>query len=81
MIAYDDDVNVDRLVSLAALISFAKVQQANRGFRKRVDQVNTNNLQKSDNLYKLNTSPFRHMGKTRSTTGMSIPRSPFKNMR
>tara|TARA_R110000868_G_scaffold66237_1_gene197383 strand:+ start:8941 stop:11136 length:2196 start_codon:yes stop_codon:yes gene_type:complete len=81
MIAYDDDVNVDRLVSLAALISFAKVQQANRGFRKRVDQVNTNNLQKSDNLYKLNTSPFRHMGKTRSVTGMSIPRSPFKNMR
>jgi hypothetical protein len=81
MIAYDDDVNVDRLVSLAALISFAKVQQANRGFRKRVDQVNSNNLQKSDNLYKLNTSPFRHMGKTRSATGMSIPRSPFKNMR
>jgi len=81
MIAYDDDVNVDRLVSLAALISFAKVQQANRGFKKRVDQVNTNNLQKSDNLYKLNTSPFRHMGKTRKVPGMSFPKSPFKNMR
>lgn len=81
MIAYDDDVNVDRLVSLAALISFAKVQQANRGFRKRVDQVNTNNLQKSDNLYKLNTSPFRHMGKIRKVLGMSFPKSPFKNMR
>ena len=53
MEAYDDDVNVDRLVSLAALIAFAKVQQANRGYKKRVDQVNTNNLQKSDNLYKL----------------------------
>jgi hypothetical protein len=81
MEAYDDDVNVDRLVSLAALIAFAKVQQANRGYKKRVDQVNTNNLQKSDNLYKLNTSPFRHMGKMRKVPGMSFPKSPFKNMR
>jgi hypothetical protein len=81
MEAYDDDVNVDRLVSLAALIAFAKVQQANRGYRKRVEEVNTKNLQKSDNLYKLNTSPFRHMGKMRKVPGMSFPKSPFKNMR
>lgn len=78
---YDDGVNVDRLVSLAALISFAKVQQANLGYKKRVEQVNTNNLQKSNNLYKLNTSPFRHIGKLGSASSMRAPRSPFKNLR
>ena len=32
MQAYQPGVNVDRLVSFAALIGFAKVQQANRGY-------------------------------------------------
>jgi hypothetical protein len=81
MEAYDDGVNVDRLVSLAALIAFAKVQQANRGFRKRVEHVNTKHLEKSKNLYKLSMSPFRHIGKTSVNSNMKIPRSPFKNLR
>jgi hypothetical protein len=32
---YADGVNVDRLVSFAALVSFMKIQQSNRGYLKR----------------------------------------------
>jgi hypothetical protein len=82
MKAYNDDVNVDRIVALASLIAFAKVQQANRGFRKRVENLDKNHLEKSSNLFKLNVSPFRHIGKSAGTRGsMSAPRSPFKNIR
>ena len=80
MQAYNDDINVDRLVSLAALIAFAKVQQANRGYRKRVEILDKSHLQKSENLYKLKNSPFKHIG--HRSGGMSRPsRSPFKNIR
>lgn len=83
MEAYTDDLNVDRLVSLAALVAFAKVQQANRGYRKRVEETDTKKLQKSGDLYKFNNSPFRHIGKSGSSnSGMSNPyRSPFKNIK
>jgi hypothetical protein len=81
MESYDEDINVDRLVSLAALISFAKIQQTSRGYKKRVDYVNKTPLQKSDNLYKLQSSPFRHIGKGSSSSGRKPPRSPFKNIR
>ena len=81
MEAYDDDVNVDRLVSLAALISFAKIQQTSRGYKKRVDYVSKIPLHKSDNLYKLHSTPFRHIGKGSSGSGKRPPRSPFKNIR
>lgn len=78
---YQDGVNVDRLVALAALISFAKVQQASRGYRKRVEHINQKPLQKSENLFKLSNSPFRHIGKGSSSSGMKPSRSPFKNIR
>ena len=78
---YDDGVNVDRLVSLGALISFAKVQQANRGYRKRVDIIDKKPLQKSNNLFKLNSSPFRHIGTGSSSSGRRPPKNPFKNIR
>jgi hypothetical protein len=41
------------------------------------------NLQKSENLYKLSSSPFRHMGRSAgsSSGGKNINRSPFKNIR
>ena len=82
MEAYNDDINVDRLVSLGALIAFAKVQQANRGYRKRVEYLDKKHLEKSKDLFKLNTSPFRHMGKQRSYGAMvKASRSPFKNIR
>lgn len=80
MQAYQDGVNVDRLVAFAALIAFAKVQQSNRGLSKRVE-VNTN-LVPSQKFSKLSYSPFRHIGNTRPTgPGGRPPRNAFKNMR
>ena len=82
MESYNDTINVDRLVALAALISFAKVQQANRGYRKRVEVLDKKHLEKSANLFKLNTNPFKHLGRSRShNESMRHSRSPFKNIR
>jgi hypothetical protein len=81
MEAYTDDINVDRLVSLAALIAFAKVQQANRGTRRRIDVLDKKHLQKSENLYKLNSSPFKHIGMGKGLLGTKPSRNPFKNIR
>jgi hypothetical protein len=84
MFAYADGVNVDRLVSFCALVAFMKIQHSNRGYTKRVikDEA-AKNLQKSENLFKLNSSPFRHMGRTSgsSSGGQNVKRSPFKNIR
>ncbi len=80
MEGYGDDVNVDRLVALAALIAFAKVQQSNLGYKKRTDIVGKD-LQKSKNLYTLGiSSPFRHVGRTGSSENRPR-RSPFKNIK
>lgn len=79
---YRPGVNVDRLVSLAALIAFAKVQQSNRGYSKRVDDTRTKNLHMSDNLYKLNSTPFRHMGNKRGgMSGNRLPRIPYRKLK
>ena len=82
MQAYTEGLNVDRLVSFSALIAFMKIQQSNRGFVKRtiMDDV-AKNLQKSENLYKLNSSPFRHMGKSSNRMGQGFRKSPFKNIK
>ena len=76
MMAYHPGLNVDRLVAFSALIAFAKVQQSNRGYAKRKESA-VKGLEKSDNLYKLKMSPFRHMG----ASSISKPRNPFKNYR
>jgi hypothetical protein len=79
---YSDGVNVDRLVSFAALVAFMKIQESNRGYTKRtiMDDV-AKNLQKSENLFKLNKSPFRHMGSKVSNTGGRFKKSAFKNIK
>jgi len=80
MAAYHEGLNVDRLVSFCALVAFAKVQQSNRGYYKRFE-ANTN-LEKSEKSYKLKLNPFRHIGNSgSSSSGMSKPRSAFKNFR
>lgn len=76
-----DKVNVDRLVALASLIAFAKLQQANRGYRKRLDNQADKSLQKSDNLFKLKVQPYKHMGMGNSNSNRRPPRSGFKNLR
>ena len=79
MLAYQPGVNVDRLVSFAALIAFAKVQQSNRGYLK-VKETDSS-LQKSQNLYKLKYSPFKNIGRSKSTLARKAKRSGFKNFR
>lgn len=82
MKAYQEGLNVDRLVSFAALVAFMRIQQSNRGYMKRVvmDEA-SKNLQKSENLYKLNNNPFRHLGKGPRSGGPGFKRSPFKNLK
>jgi hypothetical protein len=74
---------LDRLVSFAALIAFAKVQQANRGYKKRYEETGlAKNLDNNKNFSKLNMSPFRHVGGgSNRFNGMKIPRQPFRNIR
>jgi hypothetical protein len=75
---YADGVNTDRLVSFAALVGFMKIQHSNRGYNKRtVMDDAAKNLQKSENLFKLNRSPFTHMGNKRG----AFKRSAFKNIK
>jgi hypothetical protein len=82
MRAYADGVNVDRLVSFCALVAFMRIQQSNRGYARRTIMDDAaKNLQKSENLFKLSSSPFRHMGKTYYTGGQGVRRSPFKNFK
>ena len=82
MMAYRDGVNVDRLVSFAALVAFAKVQQANRGYKKRYEESGSKKLDNNNNFSKLNRSPFRHIGgASGSYSGMKVPKLPFRNLR
>lgn len=81
MQAYYEGLNVDRLVAFCSLVAFAKVQQANRGFSKRVE-VTKEKLDNSSKFTKLNWSPFRHMGGSKGNSGqMKVSRNPFKNIR
>ena len=82
MRAYADGVNVDRLVSFCALVAFMRIQQSNRGYARRTIMDDAaKNLQKSENLFKLNSSPFRHMGKSFYSNGQGFKKSPFKNFK
>lgn len=79
---YAPGVNVDRLVAFCALVAFMRIQQSNRGYAKRVIMDDAaKNLQKSENLFKLNKSPFRHMGRGQLANGQKFKRSPFKNLK
>jgi len=79
MQAYQDGVNVDRLVAFCALIAFAKVQQSNRGYSKRVEHAHQK-LENSQKISKLNWGPFRHMGSSKGSSIGHKPRNPFKNL-
>ena len=84
MQAYRDGLNVDRLVAFCALVAFARVQESNRGFTKRLEHENPNDLQKINKNANLFTSPFRHLSNNSAKTeasSMKKPRNPFKNMR
>ena len=79
---YVEGLNVDRLVAFCALVAFMRIQESNRGFIKRtVMDDAAKKLQKSDNLFKLSNSPFRHMGKSKLSNGQTYKRSPFKHFK
>jgi len=80
---YAPGVNVDRLVSFAALVAFMRIQQTNRGYTKKVIMDDTaKNLQKSENLFKLNKSMFRHMGGGKNNMlNSGFKKSAFKNIK
>ena len=82
MAAYRDGLNVDRLVAFCALVAFAKVQESNRGYAKRVERED-GQLANTKNFSKLSMStPFRNMGRPNaSSSNMRPPRNPFKNLR
>jgi hypothetical protein len=80
MAAYRDGLNVDRLVAFCALAAFAKVQESNRGYSRRVERDDSN-LENSKKVSKLRVSPFRYMGNAQSASSMvKAPRNPFKNL-
>jgi hypothetical protein len=81
MQAYQPGVNVDRIVSLAALIAFVKIQSSNRQTKVRVENDIPDKLENSQNLYKLNSSPFRNLGRKKGSSGFKKRRSPFKRLR
>ncbi len=78
MSEYVHGLNVDRVISLAALVAFAKVQQANRGYKKRVEYIDQKDLDKSKDLYTLKVSPFKNR---HNNPGLGTNRNPFKNIR
>lgn len=81
MQAYQDGVNVDRLVAFTALVAYASIQRSNLGFRKKIEESDKK-LHKSEDFSKLVHSPFRHIGGNGKKTGMSNSnRSPFKHYR
>ena len=74
---------MDRLVAFSALIAFAKVQQSNRGYLKHKEKdKSADSLEKSKNLYKLSSNPFKNLGRSRRTIGgKKFKKSPFKNIK
>lgn len=81
MESYTDGLNVDRLVAYCALIAFVKIQEANRGFRRKVEDLNkSGNFDKSNKFSKL-SSPFTHVGGKSNGFSMKKSRNPFKNMK
>jgi hypothetical protein len=79
MQAYEEGLNVDRLVSFAALVAYIKILESNSGIKERVEKDDAaKNLEKSSNLFKLNRSPFRHMGAGKNG---GVKKSAFKNLK
>lgn len=84
MLVYEEGMNVDRLVSLAALVTFIKVQFANVGYKKITVNEDKDYLEKSKKLYNLKSNPFNNLGKTKKTQNNSAfkkIRSPFKTLK
>lgn len=74
MIAYREGVNVDRLISFCALAAFARIQESNRGYLKRVEYEHEN-LHKPQKHTILSREAFNNIGSKKNI------RRPFKNIK
>jgi hypothetical protein len=83
MLQYEHGLNVDRLISLSALIAFVKIQNANRGYKKRFESTDDSHLENSDKIYNLNKStPFKNIGRRGNAFSTNKPkRSPFRRLK
>jgi hypothetical protein len=83
MLQYEHGLNVDRLISLSALIAFVKLQNANRGYKKRFETEDNSHLENSDKIYNLNKSaPFKNIGRRGNAFSTKKPkRSPFRRLK
>ena len=82
MSQYEHGLNVDRLIALSALISFVKLQNANRGYMKKIETEDNKHLENSDKIYKFNRSaPFKNLGTGKSAFGKNKNRNPFRRMK
>lgn len=81
MLGYQEGVNVDRLVSLAALIAYVKIRQANSTRVERIENETSNHLENNKNLYKLNNNGFRNLGRSGGINQSTKSKSPFKRIR
>lgn len=82
MSQYQHGLNVDRLISLAALIAFVKLQYANRGVLRKAENDNLDYLDNSDKIYKLDKgTPFKNLGKNKNLGRSAKNRNPFRRIR
>lgn len=80
MLGYGQE-NVDRLVSLAALIAFVKIQQSNTEKPVRVENDIEQNLENSQKMTKLDRTMFRNLEAShKNQASQKKPRSPFKRL-
>jgi hypothetical protein len=79
MNGYRHGVNVDRLVSFAALVGFIKIQESNRGYKKVMENEEALDLEMSKDLFKLKSNPLRSLGK--GSKSLRRGRNPFKNIK
>ena len=78
---YEYGLNVDRLISLSALIAFVKLQNANIGYKKRIETDDQDYLDKSDEIYNLKgKSAFRNVGRRRGGNSRKPSKSAFRNI-
>lgn len=83
MMAYFKGLNVDRLVTVAALVTFVKLQESHkRGNMSHVhqneDEENLDNINKNT---KLNNSPFRNVGNNNISQNFNKRGNIFKNLK
>lgn len=81
MDAYKKGVNVDRLIALSALIAFVKIRESNAERPVRVENEIKDHLENSENLYKLKSGAFRHIGKKGQSAKRNATRRPFRKLR